>query len=345
MCKKEVNILTHKYSWLNYASEKYPCPPPAGEHLALAYSYWFQNDGAVTIPASSNALYTWVPGNFVPSDIRDYIGPYASLILLEKIQTGGDVAGDDVPIRLKLNGTEIHTEHHSKKQNHDFWLGINPFNFPTYNDRGTNNLLVENLGSTSVSVLSCFIYRLYKMNDCPCTPEELSAVPQELIEPIEIPAQESDTDPNMETKIKGQYRCDPGAGGRGVYVWKDTTRWEIDPNDWLQVQFISDNQYPSTKDCCIALLEKIEIDNDTASDDVPFRIKVNNQEMNVEYHSKKKGADIWIGTDLASSLPSELLPYNDTGTNYLTIENLHSQRKLYVNSIWIWRIFGMPGKP
>jgi len=330
---------------MNLASAKYPCPPPAGQHLALAYSYWFQNDGAVTIPANSNAAYTWNPGNFMPSDSRDYIGKEASLILLEKLEIGGNSAANDVPIRLKLNGTEIHTEYHSRQKDHNFWLGINPVYFPTYSDTSTNTLLVENLSSNNVSILSCFIYRLYRMNDCACFTEDVSMEKPQL-EAIKDQSMPTDaSDPNMDTKIRGHYPCEENAGGRGVYMWSDTTKWEIDPNDWLQYQFVSDNQYPSTKDCCIALLEKIEIDNDTSSNDVPFRIKVNNTEMHVEYHSKKKGDDIWIGVDLASSLPGELLPYNDTGTNYLTIENLHSTRKIYVNSLYIWRIFGMPGKP
>lgn len=319
---------------LDPSRRTWPCPPGG-----RGYTFW-KDETIRTIPVGGSITYS-----FTCDTPPSYIGKDSCVILLEKIHTDTTTGADDVPIRLKMNNVEIHVEYHSKigspyppgEDDHDFWLGIQPASHPNYNDTGYNELKIENLGNVAVKIWSCFIYRVYQSSaDCPL-PEDEPNVPKKAVNAALNSLDDSiNLDPSRRT-----WPCERGKGGRGYTFWKDDTDRTISPGDYLEYKFTCD--VPANyveKDACLVLLEKVQISADATTNDVPLRIKVNGVEMHVEYHSKKKNHDIWIGVDLGYD-PN----YNDKGQNIFRIENLDGSRSITLLSCYIYRVYGCTAKP
>jgi len=312
----------------------WPCPPGG-----RGYTFW-KDEIIRTIPPGGSLTYSFTCD--VPPS---YVGKDSCIILLEKIHTDSGSSADDVPIRLKINNVEIHVEYHSRIADHDFWLGIQPASHPNYNDTRYNELKVENLGNVDVKIRSCFIYRVYQSKpDCPCFEDEPN-IPKEVINA----GFNSSRDPINLDPSRKSWPCEPKKGGRGYTFWKDTTIRTISPGDYLEYKFTCD--VPANykeKDACLVLLEKVQIDSDATTDDVPILLvlqsAIGTKEIHYEYHSKKKGHDIWIGVDLGTSKPGEELPYNDKGWNVFRIENRHTSRTISIMSCSIYRVYGCEAK-
>ena len=319
---------------LDPSKDPWPCPPGG-----RGYTFW-KDETIRAIPAGGSITYSFtcdVPPSYLEKD--------SCIILLEKIHTDSSIA-DDVPIRLKMNNVEIHVEYHSRIAGHDFWLGINPASHPSYNDQGRNELKVENLGKVAITVWSCFIYRVYQSKpDCPCLDDEPN-MPKKVINAGLNP---SDDPINLDPS-KDPWPCEPGNGGRGYTFWKDDTDRTISPGEYLEYKFTCDYDPPTYrgKDACLVLLEKVQIDADATTNDVPILLSLQSalgeKTIHYEYHSKKKNHDIWIGVDLATSKPGEELPYNDKGENIFRIKNCNSARTIKLLSCYVFRIYACRAK-
>jgi len=162
------NIVTHTTASENHTRvfmdnsiEKYRCDP--GEN-ACGYTFW-KDENTITINPNDYLEYRFNPHleNIKIGD--NYLEPYSCSILLDKMRLSNDSNNDDVPIRIKLNGDEIHTEYHSKKSDNDrdIWIGLMPVGSGYYDDDAENRLRIENLGDVNIQVTTCFIYRTYKV--------------------------------------------------------------------------------------------------------------------------------------------------------------------------------------
>jgi len=314
----------------------YPCPPGG-----RGYTFW-KDTTMRTISPGGNIIYS-----FTCDTPPRYQGKDNCELMLEKIHTNSSSSADDVPVRISIKSAltvippnplpqfiEINTEYHSKIAAHDFWLSLDLGNDAHYDDDGYNEIKVENLGNVSITIYSCSIHRIYMDADCPCSEVEHGAHQEAANtepDPLSI-----DLDPS-----RIPWPCEHGKGGRGYTFWKDDTHRTIAPGDYLEYKFTCDR--PSNyvaKDVCLALLDKVQINSDATTNDAPIRIKVNGLEMHVEYHSKKKNHDIWIGVDLAP-----MTTYNDVGENVLRIENLDSAKSVSLLSCYIYRIYRCQPKP
>lgn len=313
----------------------YPCPPGG-----RGYTFWKDNN-LRTIAVGDSIVYTFTcdrPTGYLSKDNCEF--------MLEKIHTDSGSSADDVPVRISIKSAltggvfmEINTEHHSKTAAHDFWLGLDLGNSQYYDDGGYNEMKVENLGNVSVTIYSCFIFRFYVSTDCPKCAESESE--NEPVASQQIPDAIASQSPVNMDPSRVPWPCIHGKGGRGYSFWKEDALRTISPGDYLEYKLTCDR--PSNyvaKDACLALLEKIQINPDGGTNDVPIRIKVNGVEMHVEYHSKKQTHDIWIGVNLAN-----MSSWSDVGQNILRIENLDSSRSVSLLSCYIYRVYMCQPKP